>query len=167
VLARRRESWRPAATPRTASPTKFGLLLDIRDAFRGEDTIFTRDLLETLNAMDESPWGARRRGEGLDARGLSRMLRPFRIKPRTVRIAGETLKGYHVDQFADAFARHLSEGSEQASQASQASQPASVLERDVTDVTDVTANPTPAAGCFAHPDGPRPRCRYCESRGAT
>ena len=53
-----------------------------------------------LNALDESPWGARRKGEGLDARGLSSMLRPFKIRPRTVRV-GEmpTSKGYHRDQF--------------------------------------------------------------------
>jgi hypothetical protein len=35
------------------------------------------------------------------------MLRPFKIKPKKVRIGEETAKGYHVDQFEDAFARYL------------------------------------------------------------
>lgn len=144
------------------------LLLDIRDAIGSEQTIFTKDLLAKLNALDESPWGARRKGEGLDARGLARMLRPFQIKSRTVRVGSETAKGYHVDQFEDAFARHLSEGP-QASQGSQGSQPAPHLERDVTDVTDVTDKSTPASvpqeaeeglGCAVHPT-PAKGCRYC------
>jgi Protein of unknown function (DUF3631) len=60
------------------------LLSDIREAFGKQQTIFTKALLDDLNARDESPWGARRRGEGLDARGLSQLLRPFKIKPRTI-----------------------------------------------------------------------------------
>jgi Protein of unknown function (DUF3631) len=83
------------------------LLIDIRAAFGAKRTIFTEDLLAYLNGLDESPWGARRRGEGLDARGLARMLRPFRIKPKKVRVGEETRKGYHVDQFEDAFGRYL------------------------------------------------------------
>jgi hypothetical protein len=121
-------------------PEQVQLLLDIRSAFDGQETLFTKTLLSKLNALDESPWGARRHGEGLDARGLSRMLRPFKIKPRTVRVGEETFKGYHVEQFVDAFSRHLPD----PSQASHPSQPAPVLEPDVTDVTDVTDKPTPA-----------------------
>jgi hypothetical protein len=146
------------------------LLLDIRDAFGGHETLFTKDLLAKINELEESPWGARRKGEGLDARGLARMLRPFKIKSRTVRVGGETAKGYHVDQFEDAFARHVPEGS----QASQESQRAPHLERDVTDVTDVTHKSTPAAGrqeaeeavgCAVHRTQAK-GCRYCARRAA-
>ena len=70
------------------------LLSDIRDAFGGEKSIFTRVFLSKLNARDESPWGARGRGEGLDARGLSKILRPFKIKPRTVGSGERSAKGY-------------------------------------------------------------------------
>jgi hypothetical protein len=110
------------------------LLADIRVALDGRDTITTGELLAALNGLDESPWGARRRGEGLDARGLAKMLRPFGIKSRTVRVGDRTAKGSHLEQFEGAFARHLQEGS----QGSQASQTAPGLERDVTDVTEVT-----------------------------
>ena len=110
------------------------LLADIRAAFDERDTITTAELLTTLNGLDESPWGARRRGEGLDARGLAKLLRPFGVRSRTVRLAEKTAKGYHLEQFESAFVRHLPE----ASQGSQASQTAPGLEPDVTDVTDVT-----------------------------
>jgi uncharacterized protein DUF3631 len=116
------------------APIQVQLLRDVRDAFGDARTMFTKDLLARLNERDESPWGARRKGDGLDARGLASMLRPFMIRSRSVRENQETAKGYHLDQFEDAFARHLPEGS----QASQASQTAPVLEPDVTDVTDVT-----------------------------
>jgi Protein of unknown function (DUF3631) len=119
-------------------PAQVQLLLDIRDAFGDEIVISTANLLATLNAIDESPWGARRRGEGLDARGLAKLLRPFRIKPRSVRAEGGS-KGYHLDQFEDAFKRHLP----QAAQAAQAAQTAPRLERDVPDVPDVPDNQTP------------------------
>ena len=110
------------------------LLADLATAFAERDVMFTAELLTMLNGLDESPWGARRRGDGLDARGLSRLLRPFGIRPRTVRVGEKTAKGYHLDQFEGAFARHLPE----PSQGPQASQPAPVLEPDVTDVTGVT-----------------------------
>lgn len=95
----------------TDSPApQLQLLLDIRAAFGGERTIFTDDLLAYLNGLDESPWGARRRGEGLDPRGLAHLLRPFKVKPKKVRVAERVAKGYHIDQFGDAFARYVPEG---------------------------------------------------------
>jgi Protein of unknown function (DUF3631) len=141
---------RRAATGLTAggddiddAPDQELLLADIREGFGEELTISTANLLARLNELDESPWGARRRGEGLDARGLARMLRPFKIKPRSVRAEGGS-KGYHVDQFEDAFARHLTGGSSEAAQAAQAAQPAPHGDWDVPDVPDVPDIPTPA-----------------------
>ena len=110
------------------------LLADVSTAFVERDTVTTSELLATLNGLDESPWGARRRGEGLDARGLAKLLRPFGIRSRTVRVGERTAKGYHLSQFESSFARHLPE----ASQASHESQTAPDIEPDVTDVTDVT-----------------------------
>lgn len=109
------------------------LLADIQDAFGEQDTLTTAALLEALNGLEESPWGAKRRGEGLDARGLASLLRPHGIKPKQVRVSKKTLKGYHWEQFEDAVARHLPE----AKQAKQAKQVAPGLERDVSDVSDL------------------------------
>jgi 5S rRNA maturation endonuclease (ribonuclease M5) len=126
------------------------LLTDIRAAFGNTATISTEDLLKALNENEESPWGARRDGKGLDARGLAKLLKPFttpdgaRIRPQSVRVPGVegTSKGYKIEQFADVFARHLS--------VSSGSHPASVSgtsgtsgtsksqsQADVPDVPDV------------------------------
>lgn len=113
------------------------LLIDIRDAFAQYEggAASTRAVLEALNANDESPWGAWHSGEGMKPRDLARLLKPYAIKPRTVRIGGETAKGYKVEQFEDAWTRLLPE---EASHASPASHLSPDAERDVTDVTDVT-----------------------------
>ena len=117
-------------------PEATTLLEDIREAFGTARTISTETLLKALNAKEESPWGARRRGEGLDARGLARMLHPFKtpeglsIKPQVVRVGEHTPRGYHSDQFADAFARYLA-----GSATSATPQPQS--QADVADVADV------------------------------
>ena len=121
----------------TDSPSpQVQLLTDIQSAFNGSRTIFTDGLLEILNSLDESPWGARRRGEGLDARGLARMLRPFNVRPKSVRVEDETRKGYRLDDFEEIFARHLSSSTAVTSVTSVTSAPQS--QADVTDVTDVT-----------------------------
>ncbi len=124
-------------------PDQVQLLLDVRDAFGDEATISTADLLAHLNSLDESPWGARRRSEGLDARGLARMLRPFKIRPRTIGSGTDSAKGYRWDQFADAFTRHLPQPS-QASQASHRSPGAERGATDATDATDKSPHPRPA-----------------------
>lgn len=116
------------------------LLAGIREAFGAESVISTSALLALLNADTEAPWGARRRGEGLDPRGLSRLLRPHGIKPRSVRIGADTPKGYRFDQFADAFARYL-EPPENPPHPTQAPHSSAGAMRDVSDVSDVAANP--------------------------
>lgn len=68
------------------------------------------------------------------------MLRPFRVKPRTVRVGEHTPRGYRLDQFEDAFARNLTSPSESATSATSATsrpQPRA----DVADVADVADKP--------------------------
>jgi hypothetical protein len=47
-------------------------------------------------------------GKPLSAHGLSRLLKPYRIKTMPVKVEGDAVRGYKVEQFADAFARALS-----------------------------------------------------------
>jgi hypothetical protein len=110
------ERGRVAASKLSASDTHedgFGirLLRDIRDAFHAAsaDKLSSASLAATLCENEESPWGDLW-GKPLDARGLARRLRPFEIRPHTVRLADETTsKGYRLDQFEEAFARYLGE----------------------------------------------------------
>jgi hypothetical protein len=81
------------------------LLSDIKAVFDGYDKMPTVTLLEKLISIEESPWGDLR-GKPLDARGLSRRLSKYEIKPKTIRILDTTAKGYESEQFYDAWARY-------------------------------------------------------------
>jgi hypothetical protein len=84
------------------------LLADIHTVFaaNGHDAFKTGDLLEQLYAIEESPCGDWY-GKTISAHGLSKLLRPHRIKTMPVRVEGEVVHGYKASQFADAFHRVL------------------------------------------------------------
>ena len=88
------------------------LLTDLRDiVFPGETAVSTVEILHLLNSMEDAPWGDLD-GRPLNARVLSKMLREYvtgsgrPIAPRTVRIAGQPMKGYHRDDLTDAWDRY-------------------------------------------------------------
>jgi len=85
------------------------LLEDIRRVFQGQYTerIASVDLVGALNGMEESPWGDLN-GKALTPLGLARMLRPFGVKPKQVRVDESTnCKGYEAVQFTDVWARYV------------------------------------------------------------
>lgn len=84
------------------------LLRDARNVFvdLDADRVSTARLLDLLHAMDDSPWGDLR-GKPIDARFLSKMLRPYGIRPETIRIGEDTPKGYMREHFFDAWERYL------------------------------------------------------------
>jgi hypothetical protein len=108
------------------------LLADTYAVFKA-DRLRSEELVELLVAIEESPWAHLRRGP-LTASGLARRLRPFDIRPDSIRIGDKTFKGYLRSQFGDAWDRYLP-SSLQAEQPEQAEQHAP----DVPDVPDVPA----------------------------
>ena len=93
-------------------PHEYGVLLlrDIRNEFNAEQEVRwpTAKLLEHLNKLDENPWPTWSRGRGMDARGLARLLRPFKIEPHNLRMPdGTVVKGYERADFEDAWATYL------------------------------------------------------------
>jgi len=82
------------------------LLRDLRAVFAGRPKVLTDELLEALTQLDESPWGDLR-GKALDARGLSRRLSKYGVKPKLLRIGEKVGRGYDLDDLADPFARYL------------------------------------------------------------
>ncbi len=93
----------------------------------------TSELVDALNGDDELPYGAWRDGKGIDGRAVARLLKPYGVKPRTVRLGDGTVKGYARDaDLEDAFARYL------LTEASQASPPDQATNGHVPDVTHVT-----------------------------
>jgi hypothetical protein len=82
------------------------LLADVRIAFGERDTMPSADLVASLIAMDEAPWGDLR-GKQLDARRLASLLAQYGVKSRNVVAAGSRPKGYHREDLHDAWARYL------------------------------------------------------------
>lgn len=88
------------------------LLADIRDLFtvRRTDRLPSADLAEHLGKLEERPWPEWKHGKPITARQVAALLRPFKIVPTSVRTTdGRTPKGYHLEQFADAWHRYLPE----------------------------------------------------------
>jgi putative DNA primase/helicase len=85
------------------------LLADIRDLFaeRSVDRLSSEEIVETLTKMEDRPWPEWRQGKPLSKNQLARLLKPFGVRPRTVRTNGSTPRGYQLDDFQDAFARYL------------------------------------------------------------
>jgi hypothetical protein len=140
------------------------LLGDIRKIFDDHIdriSLSTIELLDTLLLIDESPW----RDEWSDPRSddlkpskaaprkLARALRPFAIRPVTVKLpSGSTAKGYHLESFRDAWARYLVHGepSQDASPPSPPRQPAIHAGSEVTDRDHVSVTSD------AYPSHPSP-----------
>jgi putative DNA primase/helicase len=86
------------------------LLADLRDFFgKSREPLFSSAaLVEHLVKLEERPWPEWSHGKPLTARQLAKLLRPFRIEPKSVRLSEKnTPKGYAVEDFEDAFARYL------------------------------------------------------------
>jgi hypothetical protein len=86
------------------------LLKDIQKVLtnRKVDRLPSVELASALAEFEESPWGDIR-GKPLNASGLAKMLKSFNIKPKQIRIAGTTLKGYLRYDFIDAWERYTPE----------------------------------------------------------
>lgn len=82
------------------------LLSDLRTVFGDRDHLPTEVILAELHRIEESSWGDLR-GKPLDARGLAQRLRPYEVKPATVRVGTTTPKGYRREDLHDAWLRYL------------------------------------------------------------
>lgn len=78
------------------------LLRDIRTGLGDDPRLTTAQLIERLLAIELSPWGDMY-GKPITGRKLSKLLRPFGIKPHRDR-AGSV---YAASQFTDAWSRYL------------------------------------------------------------
>ena len=72
-----------------------------------ETRVLSRTLLAFLNDQEEEPWPTFNHAQGINARQLADRLRGFGVNSRTMRIGDQRGKGYHAEDFADAFNRYL------------------------------------------------------------
>jgi len=124
-----------------------GLLLlgDIRELFYRDpppEVLFTHEILDGLQHDENRPWPEWKNGKPITSRQLAALLKPYGIKPKTVRRGTKTDKGYRHDWFEDAFARYLAPRSVTTSQPSDSAgfEPP----QSVTPAVDVTSDVTDA-----------------------
>jgi len=87
------------------------LLSDIKAAFDSHfrtDGLTSKELVQKLVDMEESPWGDLK-GKPLDERRLARMLKQYSIKPATIYLPSRSSnpKGYKREDFHDAWSRYV------------------------------------------------------------
>jgi hypothetical protein len=99
-----------------AEEASFGaqLLADILDVWPEADAVISSaDLCHQLKELEDRPWGAwgqRRPSPGLTPRDLAKMLRPYGLRPRTMRISPfTTAKGYSRADFIEPWRRYVPE----------------------------------------------------------
>ena len=92
------------------------LLADVRDIFNstGEDKMTTKDMLERLTAIEaDKPyafwWEEALKHDRLKsaATKLAKLLKPYGVTPRKIRVGNETIRGYHRADFEEAWKRYL------------------------------------------------------------
>jgi len=85
------------------------LLMDIMFLFLRDDQqrLFTRDIVAGLNWKLDRPWAELRRGKKLSDVWLSQQLRPYGVRPRTLRIGEEVGKGYAMEDLVEVFQRYV------------------------------------------------------------
>lgn len=95
------------------------LLADLRELFRakGVDRLPSADIIAALGTMEDRPWPEWRNGKPITARQLARLLAPFQIAPKAIRVDDKTPRGYLREQFADALARYAPLDPQQPQQA--------------------------------------------------
>jgi hypothetical protein len=71
------------------------------------DEMFSTEIVEKLNTLDEAPWPGWRNGAGFRARDLADGLRAFGISSKNIRIGETQRKGYERADFADAWTRYV------------------------------------------------------------
>jgi hypothetical protein len=69
--------------------------------------VATADIAFVLNANDELDFADRRRGDGIIGRDVAKLLKPFGLRTKSVRLDARTLKGYRAVDCAEGIARWL------------------------------------------------------------
>src|SRR6267142_4847683 len=85
------------------------LLFDLFVVFtaRGVEKLFTREVLSGLSAFENRPWHSMRRGAEITEAWLAQRLRPYGIKPQTIRVGEDVGRGYLAEDFTESLKRYV------------------------------------------------------------
>jgi putative DNA primase/helicase len=94
---------------RSEQSVQIRLLRDIRKIFEDKQVqrMCSADLVTELVRLEGRPWAEWQGNKGISQNAVARQLADFDIAPFEMRIDGRVLRGYQIEQFADAFARYL------------------------------------------------------------
>jgi Protein of unknown function (DUF3631) len=84
------------------------LLENLYTLFETTTALYSATMVERLLELEDGGWSDWNYGRGLNQRGLAKLLRPFEIKPDSIRVGDDqtTRKGYRVEWFHDAWDRY-------------------------------------------------------------
>lgn len=85
------------------------LVSDIRDIFaeRRVEALASKELAEGLAKVEGRPWPTWDNGRPMTPNTLARLLAPFDVLPRNLRIRSSVVKGYRREFFSDCWNRYL------------------------------------------------------------
>lgn len=85
------------------------LLQDLAAIFEeeGTDRLPSAQIVEHLITLEGRPWAEWRRGRPLSVNGLARLLKPFGVRPRKIRMGLDTLQGYRLEDLQEPFSRYI------------------------------------------------------------
>jgi hypothetical protein len=89
------------------------LLADLFEIFGSEEALSTKDIIDRLIELPESPWADFCRGKPISERQLADRLKAYQVKPGRIRLSGDQrFRGYHAAELADPWLRYcaLSKG---------------------------------------------------------
>jgi putative DNA primase/helicase len=92
------------------------LLADIKAYFEVDEVprVHSATLVDYLVELEDRPWADWRRG--FTQNKLAKLLEPYGVRPRDVKVGGKTKKGYWREHLEDAFSRYLPSSQEPPSQ---------------------------------------------------
>jgi putative DNA primase/helicase len=92
--------------------TRLHLLADIKEILGTRESVYSSELCDALNNLDESPWKEKRNGHGLNSYLLAKWLKQFGIRSKSIwreltdgRRASAI--GYLSENFTESFSRYL------------------------------------------------------------
>jgi hypothetical protein len=131
------------------------LLADIRQVFGHVTELPTKIILDRLYELPESPW-TDIRGKPLDERTLAKRLKPYRIKPKQIRVGTTTPRGYCRTDFEEQWRSYLPPLAQKA----KTSETTKTLAENDAAVLDVLDFATKAGDSITHP-----QCEHCHRGG--
>jgi hypothetical protein len=81
------------------------LLADLRVVFGAAPALWTATIIERLAQLDEAPWDDYY-GQRITDRGVAKLLRPYGVRSRDVKLGDVVRKGYRREDLHDAWQRY-------------------------------------------------------------